>query len=44
MNFEENKSSLELDMGHVDMPFDLEKLMTLQFDPLKHAIEWLVGQ
>jgi hypothetical protein len=44
MNFEENKSALDLEYGKFDMPFDLDKLMNLQFDTLKHAIEWLVGQ
>ena len=31
-------------MGTIDLPFDLNSLMTLQFDTLKHAIEWLASQ
>lgn len=44
MSFEENKSTIDLEYGSVEMPFDLNKLMNLQFDTLKHAIEWLVQQ
>lgn len=44
MNFEENKSSLDLEYNNPPMPFDLNKLMNLQFDTLKQAIEWLVSQ
>jgi hypothetical protein len=31
-------------MGALDLPFDLNKLMSLQFETLKHAIEWLAMQ
>jgi hypothetical protein len=41
---EEEKRNDGLDMVSLDLPFDLNKLMTLQFDTLKHAIEWLAMQ
>lgn len=44
MNYEETKSAHDLQMGSLDLPFDLNKLMSLQFDTLKHAIEWLAMQ
>ena len=42
---EEEKHNIDFDdgMGTLDLPFDLNKLMHLQFDTLKHAIEWLAS-
>ena len=44
LDLEENKSALDLELDAPAMPFDLNKLMNLQFDTLKNAIEWLVMQ